>query len=165
MAYSPEIPGPPPGPGVRPPFVAPPTDGAKRRRWTAVGLVAATVLVCCLGGFGGVVSIALLGSRAVYEQARITVTDYLTALQKRDYDAAYALLCPDRRQQHSKEQFISEVGKWEQESFTVGEPVVKQSVMVPAHVVYAKPKVTKDQQFTLWQDTSTAEFYVCGVAG
>ena len=49
------LPGPPPprGPGVQAPFVAPPTDGRRRRRWWAIGLTAGAVVLCCAGSVAG----------------------------------------------------------------------------------------------------------------
>src|SRR5215470_1555921 len=86
-------PPPPPGPGVQPPFVAPPTDGARQRRWLAIGLAAASALLCCVGGLFGLGGVVVLGGRAVIDEAKLAVTNYLTAVERQNYAGAYRLLC------------------------------------------------------------------------
>src|SRR4051812_41971942 len=100
-------PPPPPGPGVQPPFIAPPTDGVRKRRWIALGLVAGALALCCAGGVTGVVSLGVLASRVLVQQERAAVSDYLTALRKTDYPAAYKLLCADRRAAQSLQEFTA----------------------------------------------------------
>src|SRR3981189_2170850 len=90
-------PEPPPGPGVVPPFVAPPTDGTRQRRWLAVGLAGGAALVVCLGGLVGFGGLLVFGSQMVVQQSQTAVTDYLTAIKGRNYDAAYNKMCPAER--------------------------------------------------------------------
>ena len=156
------LPPAPPGPGVQPPFVAPPTDGVRKRRWIALGLLAGALVLCCVGAVAGVTSLAVLGNRVIVTQEKAAVTRYLTALQKQDYPAAYKLLCDKLRAGQTLEAFEDEQSALSRiSSFEVGEPT-RNSFEVPAVVHYADGS-TVDYTFTLKQNPKTAEFFVCGV--
>src|SRR5262245_28432235 len=68
--------GPPPGPGVQPPFAAPPTDGDRTRVWVGLGVGAAALVLCCLGGLAGLAGLIYTGTQAIDEQSRVTVDRY-----------------------------------------------------------------------------------------
>lgn len=154
----------PPGPGVQPPFVAPPTDGMRQRRWLAFGLAAATVLLCCAGSVVGFGALVVLGNQAIIDQSRAAVTEYLTAIQQERYADAYGMLCEDRRAVESQRQF--ERAREEEpkiSSFTVGEPVLGSDgeMRVPAQLRYVGGG-SRSLRYLLKQDRTTGEFKVCG---
>jgi hypothetical protein len=128
-------PAPPSGPGVIPPFVAPPTDRDNRRLWLGLGAGAVAVLVCCVAtvvGFGIVVA---GGAERVKRESQRTVTDYLGNVKAGKYGAAYRLLCGDLRRTETLAAFVSREGGLV--DFHVGKATVDQSdVSVPAQVQY-----------------------------
>jgi hypothetical protein len=156
-------PSPPPGPGVAPPFIAPPTDGARQRRWVAVVLAGVAALVCCAGGIFGVGALVVFGTQATVDATRTTVRKYLTAIEEHDYDKAYQLLCPSRRQQVSEPEFIDTARLMNFVSFDVGQPELGTPIIVPATLHYPGGR-DEAYRFLLEQDTSTADYTVCGQA-
>lgn len=158
-------PAPPPGPGVQPPFVAPPTDGTRQRRWIAIGIAGGLALLCCVGGLIGFGGLAVLGTQVILNDAKAVVTDYLTALQNEEYDKAYDLLCVRQRSQTSASEFAeSFANEKEISSFDVGDPEAENVVTVPATLHYADG-TDRDVRFHLDQDSSTGKFRVCGLEG
>jgi hypothetical protein len=155
------VPSPPTGPGVQPPFVTPPTDGARQRRWLAVGLAGAVALLCCVGGLVGLGGLVVFGSRMVVDQARAAVTDYLTAVQDGDYAEAYSLLCDRRQAAQNQEQFTAATEAMQPiRSFTVGAPELTEEIVVPATVRF-EDGTTGSLRYVIEQDTSTGDMEVC----
>jgi hypothetical protein len=158
-------PAPPPGPGVAPPFVAPPTDGTRQRRWIAFGIAAGLALVCCVGGLIGLGGLAVLGTQVILDDAKAVVTDYLSAIRDGEYDRAYDLLCPRQREQTTESEFAESFEAEKQiESFEVGDPDAADIVVVPATLHYVDGS-DREVRFRLDQNTSTGEFRVCGLEG
>jgi hypothetical protein len=155
-------PGPPPGPGVQPPFVAPPTDGVRRRRWIAIGLAGAAALLCCVGGLGGLGGLVVFGSRMVLDQARIAVTDYLTAVQEEEYGRAYGLLCEAEQASQDRDEFISAQQRRGITSFTVFDAVLSEEIVVPVDLTYDDGGSGR-VRYLMAQDTSTGDMEVCGL--
>lgn len=156
-------PPPPEGPGVQPPFAAPPIDADRTRLWVGLGVGAAALVLCCVGsvvGFGGLV---VTGVQALNEQATVTVDRYLGALAERRYDDAYDLLCDERQRDESVAEFTRRVGEGPQvTSYTVGKPQISREIVVPADVRYDGGH-ERDLRFVLEQDRGTGRFEVCGV--
>jgi hypothetical protein len=147
---------------VVPPFVAPPTDGTRQRRWLAVGLAGGATLVLCLGGLVGFGGLLVFGSQMVVEQSHTAVTGYLTAIKGRNYDAAYNKMCPAERNKISKSEFERNLGlQPDISSFAVAQPAVGDQIVVPATINYADG-TAQTVQFVVEQDTSTSDFEVCG---
>jgi hypothetical protein len=158
-------PAPPRGPGVRPPFVAPPTDGARQRRWLAVGLASAAVLLCCVGGLFGMGGLVVLGNQMVVDQARGVVTDYLNAIKEHQYRDAYDLICDREREQTSLPEFsVALAGEPQIESFELRDPVLDEPIVVPATLRFRNGAMD-DVRYLLEQERSTGEFRVCGKEG
>jgi hypothetical protein len=154
------VPPPPPGPGVQAPFVAPPTDGVKRRRGWAIGLSIGTVLVLCLGG---VVGVAILLTRVVAEQAEASVTRYLTALRDANYDAAYGELCDRIRISTSRQEFEAAESAHRVTGFDVGGAILSEpEIVVPATVESAGG--SRSVRYQIDQDDQTGALKVCGEA-
>ncbi len=157
------VPQPPPGPGVQPPFVAPPTDGARQRRWLAIGLSTGFVVLVCIGGLFGVGSLVVLGTRVVQDQATAKVTEYLTAVRDGEYQRAYSLLCDERQARESERQFVNDnLGGPRVREFTVGRAELSDDIRVPATIRYADGSAdTVD--FVMAQDGRTGDVEVCAV--
>jgi hypothetical protein len=156
-------PPPPPGPGVQPPFVAPPTDGARQRRWIAVGITAGVAVLCFMGALVGVGGLAVIGTQVVLNQAKGVVSDYLSAIRDNQYADAYDLLCAAQKRQTSEPEFAdSFADEPPLQSFEVGEPEAGNDLTVPATLHYRTQ--TRDVRFRLEQDRRTGKFGVCGYA-
>ncbi len=158
------VPPVPPGPGVQPPFAAPPTDGEGRRRSTAITLSIVAALVLCLGGAGGFVALIVLGQRVLEEQSQTALTNYLTALRDQRYVDAYAQLCDPLQDRTSEEQFVRlQRSQPRVSAFEVGKPEVADGIIVPASVTTVDG-FTRSERFMIYQDTKTGGVEVCGTA-
>jgi hypothetical protein len=162
---APMAPPPPPGPGVQPPFVAPPTDGTRQRRWMAAGLSAGAAVLLCVAGGLGFAGLIYLGVQSLGEQAQGAVVDYLTALRDEEYGQAYVLLCDDLQATMSPSEFARTSSEGPRvQRFDVGQAsFVTDPVEVPATINYADGDV-RSVRFAMFQDTSTGTFEVCGEA-
>jgi hypothetical protein len=103
------VPGPPAGPGVQPPFAAPPSEGRNARVWLGLGVAGLAVVLCCGGGIASVVGLVATGVEAANEQAHAVVEDYLQAVGDGRYGEAYRMLCRPLRQQLTEREFAEEV--------------------------------------------------------
>jgi hypothetical protein len=149
---------------VQPPFVAPPTDGTRRRRGWAIGLSIGAVVLACAIGVTTITGMGLLLVRVVQDQAKASVVDYLTALRDEDYGTAYGLLCPDLRRATSERQFEQEHRQGPAVvAFEVDDPVFAQEIEVPARIQY-DDGAGESVRFVLEQDPSTGGFEICGEA-
>ncbi|MEU4382963.1 hypothetical protein AB0J85_28265 [Micromonospora echinofusca] len=159
----PGAPAPPAGPGVTPPFAAPPTEGRNTRLWLGLGAGALAVLLCCGGGGAAVVGLAVTGVQAVREQGRTVSTDYYQALVERKYGAAYDQLCDDAQRRESRREFERRVAAEPQiATFRVGD-VDAVALTVPVDVTYTGGQQDR-QEVTLGQDQQTGGMEVCGVS-
>ncbi|MGS2617628.1 Rv0361 family membrane protein [Micromonospora sp. LZ34] len=155
-------PVPPPGPGVAPPFAAPPTEGRRTRLWLGLGAGALAVLICCGGGGAAVVGLAVSGVQAVEEQGRTVSTDYYQALVERKYGQAYDQLCDDAQRRESRREFERRVAAEPQvAAYRVGE-VDPSNLTVPVDVTFTGGRQER-QQVVLGQDRQTGGLEVCGV--
>ncbi len=162
---APPRPQPPPGPGVRPPFAAPPIDGDRTRIWVGLGVGAAALVLCCLVGVAGVGGIMVTYVRAVNEQAQASVREYLDGLTKEDYAAAYGTLCNSAQQRESERQFADRVSRSPRVvSYTLhdGEATKSGQFVVPADVSFTTGREQR-LLFTLEQDVRENRFEVCGI--
>jgi hypothetical protein len=129
---------PPRGPGVVPPFAAPPNDGIRKRMWIGLGLGAAVLVICLIGGVAGLGALVVSSSAARRDAATKVVTEYLTAWQQRRYMRAYDLTCDEVRNKISLGNFADELDRQGLTAFEL-EPAVltADDTYVPAtlHVV------------------------------
>jgi hypothetical protein len=168
VVLAPPVPAPPPGPGVQPPFVAPPTDGTRHRRATAISLTIAAAFVVLIGGVVGAVGLVTVTERAIIDGSRQVVTRYLTAVQHRDFAAAYALLCTSTRNQVTRTEFASQLDRAEPiTDFTVGDPTISsQTVEFDVPVVVRSASGADQRTYVVIQDrAAAAQFRVCGARG
>ncbi|MBQ0903854.1 hypothetical protein [Micromonospora sp. U21] len=156
-------PAPPPGPGVAPPFAAPPTEGRRTRLWIGLGVGALAVLLCCGGGGAAVVGLAVTGVQAIREQGRTVTSDYYQALVERNYGRAYDQLCDDAQRRESRPEFERRAAAEPQvAAFRVGD-VDTTSLTVPVDVTLDGGD-REQQQVSLGQDGQTGGMEVCGVS-
>jgi hypothetical protein len=156
------VPMPPPGPGVQPPFAAPPTDGTRQRRWVAFGLAIGAVMLVCVGGVVGVGGLVVLGVQVVRDEAAGTVNGYLTAIQDEEYDDAYDRLCDAAQRRTSRAQFARAQSQLPGiSSFSVGEVELAERILVPATISY-DDRTMNTVRFVMEQDQSTGAIEVCG---
>jgi hypothetical protein len=155
---------PPPGPGVVPPFAAPPTEGRTKRLWLGLGAAGLFALLACGGGVAAVAGLFVVGVRAIDEQARVVVTDYVEALQRAEYGDAYALLCDDRQLAQSPADFArAESLAPRIDRFLVHETETGATdIVVPVDVTYATGS-SSTLSFLMAQDSGTGGLEVCGV--
>lgn len=167
MSYpvAPDAHGVPAGPGVRPPFAAPPTEGRTIRLWLGLGVAALAVLLCCGGGSVAVVGFGIAATEAINEQAQVVVGDYFEALRDEEYDAAYALLCEQARARESPAAFERRVaGEPQVDSYQVGELTIGGvDLVVPVEVSYAGG-AQRSLRAELAQDPQTAALRVCDIS-
>jgi hypothetical protein len=151
---------PPPGPGVTPPFAAPPVDRSRRSLW--IGLIAGGIalVLCCAGGLFGLGLVVVAGTNQQQRMAKDSVTAFLTAAQNQDFDRAYSLLCSQQARRATPNDIASEFGRQRIDRFSVGQARLgSRSVTVPAEVDYASGSATT-YQFTLIQES--AQMKICG---
>ncbi|MFF5073863.1 hypothetical protein ACFY2R_22350 [Micromonospora olivasterospora] len=157
------MPPPPAGPGVAPPFAAPPTEGGRARLWLGLGVGALAVLLCCGGGGTAVVGLAVSNVQAVREQGRAVTQDYYEGLVERKYAKSYDALCDDARRRESRPEFERRVSAEPQvDSFRVGE-VDTNNLTVPVAVTFSGGS-RGSQRVTLAPDRQTGAMKVCGVS-
>jgi hypothetical protein len=154
---------PPTGPGVQPPFAAPPIDGDRTRVWVGLGVGAAALVLCCLGGVAGFGGLLYTGIQAQNERARATVSGYLNALSAEDYVKAYSLLCDRAQNSESVQAFTERVSDEPHvDAFTLGRAQFNQEIVLPADVRFDDGQ-QRTVRFQLEDDVNTGELEVCGV--
>jgi hypothetical protein len=135
----PHRPAPPQGPGVVPPFAAPPTDGIRRRMWLGLTAGAIALVVVCVGGLGGCIALGLTAEKARTNAATNVVNQFLTAWEKDDYAGAYQLTCDDLKKQVNLADFTGELSARQLSSFTVGKPdLTTSAAIVPARLEFVE---------------------------
>lgn len=156
------IPAPPPGPGVLAPFPAPPTEGRTARLWWGLAAGGVAVVLCCGAGLTAVVGLALTGTEALNEQARVVVGGYLDAVRAKDYREAYGRLCERAQQEESADDFARRVQDQPPiSSYQVGD-VSLTELTVPVTVTY-ETGGAGSLRIVLEQDRGTGELEVCDV--
>jgi hypothetical protein len=126
-----------PGPGVIPPFVAPPREGVKRRRWIGIGIGAAVAVLCCGGGGAGLVGVVITTEHQRISDARTVVTTYVADKQKQDFSGAYLVLCEQAKDQFTQAEFAARVDQESITDFVVGTPSIpsgQSQLQVPVSV-------------------------------
>lgn len=163
--------GPPPGPGVQPPFVAAPIEGRRTRMWLGVGLAGGVLAACCGIGVAAVGGLLVLGERVINEQAQRAVTDYLTALSEQDWEQAYEQRCAQERRTESLPEFTRRVSSQPAiDSYRVGDLRINpgrddldasdDELSVPVDVTYADGTT---QRLTVpLEQNRNGELEVCG---
>ncbi|GAA0812697.1 hypothetical protein [Spirilliplanes yamanashiensis] len=156
----------PAGPGVVPPFPAPPTEGRSVRLWAGLGIGALVALLCCGGGTVAAVGLVASSQAAIQERLDANVGDYFDAVRDERWGEAYGLLCDEAQDAESPAEFAARVAEDAPiRSYEVGSiPLTAEELMVPVEVVRADG-TTATLDVRLDQDPSTGDFLVCGVEG
>jgi hypothetical protein len=152
------------GPGVAPPFPAPPTEGRGRRIGLGLGIGGAVAVLFCGGGLAAVIGLVSVGSKALNEQAHAVVTNYFTAVRDKRYSQAWAQQCADVKQQESQAEYATRVAATEPISqFQVGDVnIADVDLTVPVQVTYDDGR-SGTLRVSLGQNRETGQFQVCGV--
>jgi hypothetical protein len=153
---------PPQGPGVHPPFPAPPVEGRGRRIGLGLGIGAGVLLLVCGGGLAAVIGLSQAMKGAFDEQAHVVVAQYLDALHDRKFDRAYGLLCEDARDDESPAEYRSRVSAMEPiETYQLGH-LDLVSFSVPVDATYEDGH-SAQLDAHLGQNRDTGAFEVCDV--
>jgi hypothetical protein len=157
-----DIPDPPPGPGVRTPFAAPPTERDRKRLWIGLGVGLALLVVCCGGGVFGFGALVYTQSRAMPREAVSVVDGYLGALRRFDYNDAYALVCRTDQESESLQAFrVRQSQESPVTGYRIGQPRV-ESTAVHVPVVIDRDDGRVDRDFTLVEDQQAGGLRICG---
>jgi hypothetical protein len=155
------LPAPPAGPGVRPPFVAPPTDGNRRRLWTGLITAAVIAVVICGGGIGGFAALVSTTLDARRTAATKAVTGFLTDLQHDDFAGAYRAQCDQLRERLSFAEFTSDFSGSQLVSFRLQPPELDtDSTVVPADLTFADGSQNRERIVVVQDSDGTSR--VCG---
>jgi hypothetical protein len=154
----------PRGPGVVPPFPAPPVEGRTARVWAGLGIGAAALLLLGGGGIAAVIGLAVTGSKAIGEQVGASITAYFDAVGDKRYSDAYRMLCDRAQDAETPAEFTARAGATEPWTrFAVGDiALTSTEPRVPVTLTRGDGS-TDTVQVTLVQDRSTGKFEVCGV--
>jgi hypothetical protein len=126
-----------PGPGVIPPFAAPPNEGHGRRLGIGIAIGVTLFVLCCGGGIAGFGGLVLATEHERLGQARTVVTNYMNDWRRQDYAAAYQLLCSDQKDQQTVGEFASNLSTNVVVEFTVSDPTVDGNIIeVPVDVTF-----------------------------
>jgi hypothetical protein len=160
-ASEPGPPAPPPGPGVTPPFTAPPRDRSRRGLWIGLSLGALALIVCCAGGLVGFGFLAVNTSKQLETAATSVVRDYLHALENRDYDRAYSHLCPALTRRLSANDFAEQQQvRPRPVAYTVHKPQIGNIVLVSADVRY-EDGTSRLRRYELTQEMGSQDLRIC----
>jgi hypothetical protein len=156
--YPPDLP--PPGPGVAPPFAAPPVDRSRRGLW--IGLIGGglALLLCCGGGLFGLGVMVVAGTNQAQEQAKDQVSAFITDVHNQEYQKAHDLLCSSLAQRTTAESIASEFGGNTISGYSIGQTRIGGStVTVDATVNYAD-QAARQYEFSLVQEGQ--QLRICG---
>ena len=152
-------PAPPPGPGVVPPFAAPPRDQDRRRLWWGLGIGAVVLVLVCGGGVVGLGLFAAGSEDLVRSQAMSTVRSYLDDVRAADYSDAYDLLCDDVTAGLSESGFASRMRDDRLTGYTVLSASVAPQITVSTTLRFASG-TSHNQTYPLVQSSNGLK--VCG---
>ena len=162
MTEAPAVPDPPQGPGVVPPFPAPPTEGRRFRIGLGVGIGALVALLVCGGGVAALIGFTTVAGRALNEQADVVIGAYLDDLKARRWAEAYDSLCAETRSTTSRAEFTAQAAAEEPiRDYVVGDlPLTSVDLAVPVEVTYENGDTARLRAY-LGQSRETGEFQVC----
>lgn len=160
MTTAPHVPAPPPGPGVQPPFPAPPVEGRGKRIGWGLGIGGGVLVLICGGGLAALIGLGTSIQGALGEQAHAAVNGYLTALKAERYDDAYDQLCQQARDEQTISEFRTRAETTEPiVSWTLGD-FDTINYTVPVAATYRDGDM-RNLEASLGQNTKTGQFEVC----
>lgn len=154
------VPAPPPGPGVAPPFAAPPTDRSRRGLWIGLGVGGLVLLLCCAGGLVGIGVLLVGATEQAKRQATEVVKVYLTALREGDYRTAHAQYCARLARGVSREELAAQARREPFTDFRLDEPRLANAVEVTAHLTITGGGETTR---TFFLETAGQQLQICEV--
>ncbi len=155
----------PAGPGVVPPFPAPPVEGRGARVGAGIGIGAAVLLLLGGGGAAAVAGLYVTAAKALDEQLGVVVDQYYSALRDQRYEQAYLLLCDTEQDAETSSEFAArERGEDPITSFSRGSIQLAAEPVVPVELV-RDDGTRRNVRVVLTQDPRTGKFEVCGVEG
>lgn len=158
-------PPPPPGPGVTPPFPAPPIEGRSVRLWARLGVAGLAVMLCCGGGLAAAVGLIVVTAQAINEQAQSVVSGYLDDVRAGRYSEAYEHLCEELQDRETRRQFAARVADEPAiNDYEIRDVSMVNEIAVPVDVTY-RGGGQETLTFVLVQDQSTGALEVCGIDG
>jgi hypothetical protein len=155
-------PPPPQGPGVIPPFPAPPVEGRGRRLGIGLGIGAGVLALVCGGGLATAVGLTAVMTSALNEQADVVVGDYLDALRDREWSQAYDMLCPRAQRTETESEFVARVSAEKLiADYNVGD-IETVRLTVPVDITYSD-STSAELRAYLEQNRETGGFEVCSI--
>jgi hypothetical protein len=159
----PDVPAPPPGPGVVPAFVAPPTDRSQRRLWVGLAAGLVTVLLCCAGGVAGGWALITAGTDQAKRQATDVATVYLENLLDGNFAAAHSQYCRRLAAQVSARELADQVRRRPFTGYRLDEPRLGSGadavITLTAHLTGRGPAVAETYEF----ESQGAELRICDI--
>jgi hypothetical protein len=154
----------PQGPGVQPPFPAPPAEGRGSRIGWSLGIAGAALVLCCGGALTAFFGFGVAQVAALDEQSKVVVTSYLDAISEQKYGEAYDLLCDEQQARVSENTFAQrERGKPELSSYDLGEYDINLN-QLPVTERY-RDGSTDQVTYQFANDPATAQLEICGRVG
>jgi hypothetical protein len=158
-----EVPVPPPGPGVRAPFAAPPTERDRKRLWIGLGIGAALLVLCCGGGIVGFGALVVAQNRALPREAVSVVDTYLRDLRDENYRGAYEQLCGQERENRSLDEFtVRQRAEPAINGWQIGQPRIGQSAVFVPVSIDRSDGGSDSRDFTLVEDQQAGGLRICG---
>ena len=158
----PVVPPPPPGPGVQPPFPAPPVEGKGKRIGWSLGIGAAVLLLICGGGVAAVIGLVSSSTGALNERAHKAVTEYLDAVDSKQYVKAYGLLCRQARDDETPSQYTQRISQNRPiQHYQLGD-LDLVNLSVPVDATFENGDTARLEAY-LGQNQDTGAFEVCDV--
>jgi len=155
------VPGSPPGPGVAPPFAAPPTDRSRRGLWIGLGIGAVVLVLCCVGGLAGFGVVLVAGTQQAKRQATEVVTTYLDGLRDGNVRTAHEQLCRDLAARLPVETLEREARQRPIDTYELSEPRIAQAIEVDATVRY---RVGDSRSLRFVLDTQGQQLKICEIS-
>jgi hypothetical protein len=153
------VPAPPPGPGVAPPFAAPPSDKSRRGLWIGLGVGGLVLLLFCAVGLFGIGVLVVGATDQAKREATQVVTSYLNALQAGRYDRAHAYYCDRLAREVTRVELAAEARREPFTDFRLDDPRIANGVEVAAHLTTSGGEVTK----TFYLETAGQELQICAI--
>ena len=153
------VPAPPRGPGVAPPFAAPPTDRNRRGLWIGLGVGAVVLVLCAVGGVAGIFVLYRASIDQAKREGTTVVTVYLNALRGNDFNTAHAQLCPRLAREVPPSRLAAQYRAEPFTGFRLDEPRLTSVIEVTAHLDTSSGQV--DRTFEL---QAQGQIYkICGI--
>jgi hypothetical protein len=154
---------PPEGPGVQPPFAAPPTERSRTRLWVGLALSIVLGVVCCVGGVIGLVATTAASTAEQTKLAVTTVDRFLGAIRDGRFSDAYKLTCSSYRDSHKVDDLRRSFTSPNIASYDIGDAKYGNPIEVSTTVHFESGR-SERYTFKVVLDQESSELRICGVA-